>query len=56
MGAIFARELKAYLRSLRSMAAIAIMAALSGLVFTLNNIRLGYPTLDASVATFSLVS
>ena len=38
------------------MAAIAIMAALSGLVFTLNNIRLGYPTLDASVATFSLVA
>jgi ABC-2 type transport system permease protein len=32
------------------------MAALSGLVFTLNNIRLGYPTLDASVATFSLVA
>lgn len=38
------------------MAAIAIMAAVSGLVFTLNNIRLGYPTLDSSVATFSLVA
>ena len=37
------------------MAAIAIMAALSGLVFTLNNIRLAYPTLDSSVATFSLI-
>ena len=55
MGAIFARELKSHLRSLRSMAAIAIMAALSGLVFTLNNIRLAYPTLDSSVATFSLI-
>ncbi len=38
------------------MAAIAIMAAVSGLVFTLNNIRLAYPTLDSSVATFSLVA
>lgn len=38
------------------MAAIAIMAALSGLVFVLNNIRIGYPTLDSSTATFSLIA
>ena len=37
------------------MAAIAMIAAFSGLVFTLNNIRLAYPTLDSSVATFSLI-
>ena len=32
-----------------------MIAAFSGLVFTLNNIRLAYPTLDSSVATFSLI-
>jgi ABC-2 type transport system permease protein len=38
------------------MVAIAVMVAISGLVLTLNNIRLAYPTLDASVATFSLIA
>ena len=56
MGAVFLREFKSRIRNLRSVISITVFVLLSGLLFTLNNIRLTYPTIDAVIATISLLA
>ncbi len=56
MGVIFVKELKALVRSLRGIISITVFALAAGIIFTVNNINLAYPSIDAVIASFSLVA
>ncbi len=54
MAAVFLKELKALIRSLRGIISVTAFAVASGIIFTVNNIRLAYPNIDAIIAPLSL--
>ncbi len=56
MGVIFIKELKTLIRSLRGIISITAFALAAGIIFTVNNINLAYPSIDAVIASFSLVA
>lgn len=56
MGVIFVKELKALIRSLRGIISITVFALASGIIFTVNNINLAYPSIDAVIEGFSHVA
>ena len=55
MGAVFTREIRYLLRNLRAIICIGVLVFASGIIFTVNNVNLAYPSIEAIIATLSLV-
>ncbi|MBR2432959.1 MAG: hypothetical protein IKB23_08590, partial [Clostridia bacterium] len=56
MGAVFFREIRSLFRSIYAIVSITVFALASGIFFVLNNVRLGYPSIDSIIATLSLIA
>ena len=56
MGTVLLREFKALIGNIYAIATAVVFSVASGILFTYNNIAVTYPTIDAVVATMSLVA
>ena len=56
MGAVFFKEIRALFRSIYAIVSISVFAIAAGIIFVLNNVRIGYPSLDSIIATLSLIA
>lgn len=56
MGAVFSREIKTLFRSIYVIVSISEFALLSGIAFVLNNVRVGYPSIESVIAILSLIA
>ena len=56
MGAVFSREIKTLFRSIYAIVSISEFALLSGIAFVLNNVRVGYPSIESVIAILSLIA
>ncbi|MBP3369477.1 MAG: Gldg family protein [Clostridia bacterium] len=56
MSVVFIKEFKALIRSLRGIISITVFTLATGIIFTANNLNLAYPSIDAVIASFSLVA
>ena len=56
MGTVLIREFKALIGNIYAIATAAVFSVASGILFIYNNLTLTYPSIDAVVATMSIVS
>lgn len=56
MSTILIREFKALLSNIYAILTVTVFAIASGLLFTVNNLGLAYPSIDAVIATMSLIA